>query len=342
MKLPKICMVSDHCCMRVFKESKALRKRGYRVESVASVNSYGWNMYDSFHMYLGADMLKSTISGIKTDIFHVHNEPDWIVRAVREATNKPIVFDIHDLSSLRWGEVTQDELDAFEAANAFIHVSEPIRAIADETHASTKPSIVLHPYVNEDYVIAPIGVGYQTIVYEGGIATPYQAEHCADIDKPVATIRNIAPAVEAFVKNNYGFHIFAADTLPDFAYENLGAVVIPSLPYTSMLSAIRSYSMGYVGSPHSIPLMEHAMPNKLFEYISQGCVPIVQNASESGRFVEEHEVGFVLPDLDSIGMCDPPLGLQVKALREDVLKKRHLFTMEANLQPLCDLYDSLL
>ena len=48
--------------------------------------------------------------------------------AIREVTDKPIIYDIHDLESLRWQrEPDQYELNAFGMSDGWVHVSDPCR-----------------------------------------------------------------------------------------------------------------------------------------------------------------------------------------------------------------------
>ena len=145
---PRICMVSDHGCIRVFKEAKALRDLGYIVELIVGRLPTGTQAFSTLSIWTDHEQFKREVAASSADIFHIHNEPDWMVRETREATKKPIVYDIHDLESMRWnGRCKQDEQDAFDCADAYVHVSDPCKAFADYVHADKihKPNIVLHP-----------------------------------------------------------------------------------------------------------------------------------------------------------------------------------------------------
>jgi len=76
----------------------------------------------------------------------------------------------------------------------------------------------------------------------------------------------------------------------------------------------------------------------LFEYISQGVVPILYNHPTASKFVEELNIGIGLKsllDLDT-QLKDGP------SIRKNLLSIRETLTMEANIQPLCDLYERIL
>jgi len=80
------------------------------------------------------------------------------------------------------------------------------------------------------------------------------------------------------------------------------------------------------------------MPNKMFEYISQGVVPVIAHASEASKFAEEHGVGITITSPDNLKeqLKDGP------KIRENILKKRHELTMEKHIDPLIELYEELL
>jgi len=327
-------MVSGHACIRVTKETLALVARGHTVETVSQRQPFGFNHFDSMSIYRGGEMLKRTIRASKADIFHIHNEPDWMVRAVREATDKPIVFDIHDLNSLRHvSEPNEEEVNAFTMADAFVHVSEPCREYAEKYHGSEKPSIVLHPYMPRVFVDDNVrDVSWDTICYEGGLAEKPSP------DPEQFNIRFLAPVVKRFIEQGFNFYLFPAGVMKEGVYDNLGAYVAYPAQYPNMLSGLRACGFGFVGACQSAHLMEAAMPNKLFEYMSQGVVPVMAYASEASKFAEEHEIGITLNSVDNLKeqLKDGP------KIRENVLKKRHDFVMEKHIDPLIDLYEGLL
>lgn len=328
----RICMVSGHACIRVVKESLALIARGHAVETVSQRQPFGFNHFDSMMIYRGGEMLKRTIKASKADIFHVHNEPDWMVRAVREATDKPIIFDIHDLNSLRHvTEPNEEELNAFAMADAFVHVSEPCKAYAEKYHGEHR-CIVLHPYMPNVFVDTKVrDVSWDSICYEGGLSEK------ANPDPKQFNIRFLAPIVKKFIEQDFNFYLFPAGVMNDGVYENLGAHVAYPSQYPNMLAGLRACGFGLVGAGLPVHLMEAAMPNKLFEYMSQGVVPVMIHASEASKFAAEHEVGITLTSIDGLKeqLKDGP------KIRKNVLKKRHDFIMENHIDPLIDLYEEL-
>jgi len=343
-------MVSRHGCIRVFKESKALSAHGYTIDMVAHEEPFGYNVFDTLSIYDDEEQLKRTIKASPADIFHIHNEPDWMVRAVREATKKPIVYDVHDLESLRWSAHPDvDEADAFSMADGIVHVSTTCREAAEKYHGANKPTIVLFPYVNKDFIPPDEQIGdpsWTSFVYEGGLSSNEMMDR-TDTGATIYNMRNYTSAVDVLCnKHNFSFFMFGArngKSSKDFTYEHLGASVFHALPYPFLLQALRPFGFGLVGAQRSFPLMEAAMPNKLFEYISQGVVPVVLNCKKSSDYVEAHQIGITINEDMLLNRDDFREWLieRGKSIRPNVLEKRHYLSMEEHIAPLINLYEEI-
>jgi hypothetical protein len=353
--LPRIAMISQHGCIRVFKESWALKQAGYEVHLVANQDAFGWNMYDSFMKYVDDAGLQKAVRLLETagvDIFHVHNEPNSLATVTRDATTRPIVFDVHDLDALRWKDEPdspyKDEVDAFEAADGFVHVSYPCRDHAEKIFGNSKPTRVLHSFVNERFLLQPDdlrGSGYASIVYEGGLSTNNNVQIMEDIkgtekQRVTFNMRFYGPMVESFINQGFAVGLMSALDLPDNYYENLGAFVTTGLPYPTMLAGLRPYGFGFVGACISAPLMEAALPNKLFEYLSQGLVPVCLFCDEAEKFVEKYQCGVVIEDFDNLQEKLSPTVWATE--RQQVLKLLPEFTMESHIGAIKDLYEEVM
>jgi hypothetical protein len=84
--------------------------------------------------------------------------------------------------------------------------------------------------------------------------------------------------------------------------------------------------------------MMAAMPNKLFEYMSQGVVPLILNAAEAGKFCRENGgIGVEVESLDDLH----EILLAGRVARERILATREEMVMENHIQPLIDLYEEI-
>lgn len=333
---PRVCMVSWHGCIRVLKQAIALIGQGFTVDLLATELSNGYNVYNTVTVFDSKESLQRAVQSSRADIFHVHNEPDWLVWAVKEASSgRPVVYDVHDLESLRWNAAPDDdEKAAFAAADAIVHVSETCKRVAEETHGE-KPGILLYSWPNAEFVgkNLPAEPCWQSLVYQGGLSAAHETPNGV-------SMRYYLPIVQSFIAQGYQVSLFSASEGPrsSAVYEAAGAFVAYGTIYPAMLAALRVHGWGLLGALQSHPLMEAAMPNKLYEYISQGVVPVVVNCRESAEFVKSHGCGVVLNSLEDLAgqLSNGPW------LRRQCLALRSQFVMEAQIGTLIRLYEDLL
>jgi len=337
-----ILMISKRGCIRVLKETIALRHDGHNVHIICGTIPQGRSYYNSLTLFSSKSELQRAIKSIKHDVIHVHNEPDVLVTIAKEVSNgKPVIYDVHDIDSLR-GEVdvTQEEKFAYRDADAIIHVSEPCKQYADKLHDCSKPCIVLYSYMNRemifDDVCLPKEPCWDSVVYEGGLDeknAPIEGEHGIKVGG-----RYMYDIFKSFMLSNYSISIYPAQETHSMLYESLGIYVSKPVVYPVMLAGLRPHGFGIIGSAFSWPLMQMAMPNKLFEYMSQGVIPVCINADEAGKFLIDNNLGVKLDSLDNIReVLD-----NSKDIRKNVLSARYAYTMEDQIHKLVDIYKMLI
>ncbi|MCH8325211.1 MAG: hypothetical protein IIB83_01395 [Bacteroidetes bacterium] len=127
--------------------------------------------------------------------------------------------------------------------------------------------------------------------------------------------------------------------LTNKVYEQFGCFVCNPVPYPTLLVGLRAHGIGLVGSVYPVEYIHCALPNKLFEYMSQGVVPVVMNCREAENFVTKHDCGIVIKDINDLSV----LKLDVlRQKRENVLKLRRKLTMESQLHIIEGLYEEVL
>jgi len=333
----KICMVSMHCCIRVFKEARALKERGHEVHCLAMKESMGWNMYDSYSLFMdekNCGQLIRMYDRMGIDVFHVHNEPDHLVGWVRKYTDKPIVFDCHDLQSLRAMSPPEPyEIQSFAQADAVVHVSKSVQKLSEVYHPNQK-SIVLKSYVNREFIPPTEKIQDRcksSVIYQGGVS-----------DHPGSgrfkNYRYLMPMVKAFHHFGHDVHIFAATSVNTAEYMQNGAIMSGPYPYPAMIRALKLYGLGFVGACIDVPIMEAALPNKLFEYMVNGIVPVVMFGKEAADLVQEYDCGIILgKDFDDL----PDRLKDVEKKRSNLMKIHMNFVMEDQINILEELYHDL-
>ena len=333
----RIMHVSIRSDIRAFKQSVVMIDRGHQVEiAIPSTQTFGFNAFDLVYLYSDILHLQRTVRESKADVFHVHSDPNYLVAAVKEAAgNRPVIHDVHDPESMRTGQKPdQHEIESMTVCDGIIHVSQGCRAYMEKTHGATKPTVIIHSAVPLAGYHFNKTANFDAIVYQGGLTTKL---HGPD---GLTYFRNLQYVVKQFIEQGYQFSLFAAGTDEiDLSYEKMGAFLTRDLNYTTMLNALRLHGFGFAGTPVLTPIMKNAMPNKLFEYISQGVVPVCWNCDEAGAFVKENEIGIWLKgDLTE-------LRIKLKdgmRIREKLVKRGKEFAMESQAPALENFYRSLI
>jgi hypothetical protein len=336
-------MVSAHCCCRVLKETLALQNHGHVVDGLAQMASWGQDIFHTYGLYASKDQLKAAIETSPADLIHYHNGPDWPVPVIKEAAgHRPVVYDVHDMDSMLWEdeEPGEKESAAFAAADALVHVSWPAREWAHRMHSlQGKPEVVLHPYTPETLLPKKVetGVTWGAMIYEGGMHDrPWMSRGSEDPRRP--SHRFYAPTFARIVEGGWDVHAYSAGVIDLSPYHAIdGVVVHHPLGYRQLLRVMRQYGLAIVGFPQRSKIASAASPNKYWDALAQGCVPVILNCEDLGAFASEQGMGIEL-DLSL------PIGPQIESapdIRETIELRRWTWTMERHIRPLIRMYEDL-
>ncbi len=348
----KICMVAHHGCIRVWKQAQMLMDEGHTVAVVSDrLHAMEITRYHTFGKYFDSNSLARFIQlydAAGFDIFHVHNEPDWIVSITRNNTKKPVVFDVHDLESARISvSVPMEEIVLMRECDGIIHISEEMAAYSERIHRHQQPVEVIKTYTPAKFMADPAVInGPQrmpgTVVYEGGITKAFEAptvvkDATGRNNIQQKSFRDFGSAFRGLLAAGLQVHIYPC-TLDEslYGYQVMGCVIHQPLPLNSLIPEMSKYEFNFVGSATPVPLLDKAMPNKLFEGMSAGCVPMVYCGKAAEKFVLENGFGVSLDTLD-------PEEIKFKAqgapeMRERFLARRDEFTMESQYDKLMEFY----
>lgn len=353
----RIAMVAHHGCIRVWKQAQMLMNEGHEVAVISQrMHDAEIERYETFMHYEDASQLRRSVEILDRagfEIFQCHNEPDWLVTITRRATKKPVIFDIHDLESVRLSSaVTFEELELFRTVDGIIHVSEGMQKFAQKLHRHTVPDEVIFTYTPEALALPAEDLATydripNSIVYEGGIteafSTPRTGE-TPDGRKQIEykSFRDFGPIFKKLVQAGLEVHIHPCITDENIlkGYRIIGCHVHKPLPIGNLIGEMTKYQYTFVGSSSPMPLLDLCMPNKLFEPMhGSGCIPLVFNAKEAERFVLSNSLGLSFPD-ESIGAIKSKIATcDTTAYRTRILETRPNFLMEAQYEKLMDLYD---
>ncbi|MBV6343755.1 hypothetical protein, partial [Candidatus Magnetobacterium casense] len=169
----RVAIVHLNCCIRAVKQARALKTLGLDVKAF-TFNEKAWMMkpwVETASMEQGEpySTMLDMVADFKPDIIHVHNEPDKPALACIEGGIAPVIWDLHDMRSMRMKEEGQKEARIIEGCAGLVHVSEPIRQYCLNRYKHKCPSIVVWSAVNsEDYQPLQIEAKDMSLVYQGG------------------------------------------------------------------------------------------------------------------------------------------------------------------------------
>ena len=336
-------MVSGHCCIRVHKMAMPLYLKGYRINNISNAYPLAFQgLYDSIQVFENPEHFRNAIKAIDpfTDIYHAHNEPNWLVSAIKEVSQKPVILDWHDSFLLRRGPREKYRIMIEERNNAFLadgfcFVCVPMKnEIFNEFKAiKDKPYTVLWSHVPKRFYTFDFAEWLGGICYQGRVDLPDIAKN----DKyNFFMYCEYSELAAEFAKREIPFYLYTPkpNIIEWYKNKNLshggGA-----LNYEPLIHRIGSHDWGLIGNIGKHRAWQHAMPNKLFEYIAAQVPIVALNAGHAGKWIEKEGIGINIKTLDEL---ETRWG-EHEECRNKLTKKRLGYCMENHIHKLEDLYE---
>lgn len=323
--------LSGHCCIRCVKEGLAMTEAGHSVvfmhQRVANPDMQTVIPLQTFWQSEPQLRQKLTIFS-EIDLIHVHNEPSdlvWIAKEVRPEL--PVIFDVHDLDSVRHRRVFDNDVKAMDAADGVIF---PSRGYSDYCHRelkyvfkdlADKASEVIYSMCTGQMLDMPEAVRTGGIIYQGRIRTDGGNKDYQQI-------------IEALGRKGIPLYVMPTSQESAITYAQAGAMMMPTLPYLQMMRQLNRFDWGFSGPAVQCRDGDRGMPNKLFEYIAAGIPVIVHQADEAAGFVVENNLGVAIDDVSQI----PEIYDQHVKYREIVRVKRAEFIMQTQVKKIEAVY----
>jgi hypothetical protein len=320
----------------------------HQVHLLASKHASFSETYETFGHWFHVGNLEKLIKlhAKDTDVFHVHNEPNWFVTLIKETCDVPVVLDVHDSFLARTTHeeaqipledgtmpirVTSEERNNFALADALVFPGESFRNMILEEYELTQPNIVLRSHVPRRLYRYTMQDWYGGLVYEGKVQLDV-TDRLGRIFK-YCDYREMA---EACFKEQIPFHLYGArDDKPFLDVYDKNAIVHQPEVFDVLMRKLAAHDWGLVGNIFKTSEWDYAMPNKLFEYVA-ACVPVVaMNAKECEEYVVEKGIGIAVKSLGEL----KERWDEHKSIRNSLIKNRAKLSMEENIQPLKDLYE---
>lgn len=346
----KVVMLSRHGCFRVMKESIPLIDKGYEVHLIVEKATQYSERFRTVTLYQHGEQLYNAIKMHKdADLFHCHNEPSWFVTTVKDCgITAPVVLDMHDSNLIRktpdeQGEelehnpqavrISVDERNNAQLADAIVYPCEPMQRIVGGEFKLSQPSVVIPSAIPEEFYRFDFDAWLGGLVYEGRIDAP------DELSPRWSALFRYADYIEMAKKCHeigMDFHIYTPRQNEKVLkhYQEAKAILHEPLNVGKLIKRMGSHDWGLVGNISKHTEWEHALPNKLFEYMG-GSVPVVSmNAAECSRIVEEYGVGISVSGPEELAKR----WKEHRACRTNVVKHRYEFAMERYIPRLEELY----
>lgn len=339
----RIGQIGFHSCIRQHKVGWEQCRIGWEVHLVGHMvaQTHSWNTYSSVHLYnpingetIDTRQLGNIVRMLRpyVDLFHVHNEPNWIFDVVKSNTDVPVVFDIHDWTSLR--RVSEPPAVELEAEKIAIAKADgfgvPSEGYYERLKKITEKPIVCYQSRVGSWLFPEIPkekIG--GFVYAGGLSD----ENDQDMNYAYRDWSGFAKEL-AEEKDVY---LYSANPIRSDRYKHDRVHAAGPFSYPELLANMARHSVGIVGSPMVLQDFEDSMPNKLFEYIASGLPVVVLNAPEAKRFVEKHKLGY--------GVTNAKEAIEAATELENdgtLADRRWDYAMEAEIPKITGLYRKVL
>ncbi len=342
-----ITMIARHCCIRVHKMGLPLRAAGHKIGLItARYPTQVQGYYDFRLVYENMKQLWNAIALIDpvTHIFHIHNEPNYFVSAVKEVSKKPVIMDVHDSYLARRTDKEKkirhvvQERNNMLLADGFVFVNEAMqKTVYDEFPIlKEKPAICLYSYVPKEFYVWDFFDYLAGVCYEGRTHHPdIVKEENGDLDFfEHSDYTNLCGEMK---EKKVPFWIYNSTASMDAYYEKLTKIG-GSYDYNMLINKIGRHDWGLLGNNQSFLDLENCMPNKLFEYIAAQLPIVAMNAKFAGDWLEKEGIGISVKSVDELVSRYN----ERNKCRENLIKQRLRYCMEAHLYRLVGLYQGVL
>lgn len=341
-----ILFVQERACIRTHKIASVMKRNGYKVFLLQTYPMPGKNdlrfesVYDKVYTFYTYDGLIDFINNSDFDIIHSSNEPDMLTNLLL-MTKKHIVFDTHDMMSLRRPESMETvvlEYIANTASDGNMYTSDAVVDIARKKFNLADKEIIAwenivleqEEIVSEYPKLSSID-GELHCVYEGGIAGNDKMHH-RFFEDIWGKIADCGIHIHYYSLSDYEYCKELASKSKYFHFEG-------NLDTREMIQKMTKYDCGLLllnTNEQNKVFLETASPNKLYEYINAMLPVIVGNVPPLVDFVEKYGVG---KKLDMEGDIKGQIAdISKIKIEKDFLIKNKL-TMMSKGQELIDFYE---
>lgn len=344
-----ILYVQNTACIRTHKIASMMKDKGYKVFLLYTIappesnNASFCGVYDEVFTVFTPNALIDFVNNSDFNIIHSSNEPDSLTNYLL-LTNKKIVFDTHDMMSLRGNDsvnaLTLEYLANTQSAGV-IYTSQSVLEIAKRKFGLEGQ----RTFVLENLILSQIKVkhpleklssmdGEMHCVYEGGIQGRNKKNHryFEDIWKKIT---EYGIHIHFYSQSDYDYCVALGEKNEYLHFEgNMGS--------EELATEMTKYDCGlalFNVNDTNRAFLETGTANKVYEYINSGLPVIVGDIESYISFVTKHNVGI---HLDLNGDIKRQLQEACKIEIEEDFLEKNKFTMNSYSDELEAFYCSII
>ena len=226
----KILIIHPKCCIRAIKQIEGLLANGNcSISLVTHKKKYLKNIPDDVRdniniinfrfrkIFYKRFLFKLFLRRImfSYDIIHCHNEPNYHIVDILKVANKkvPVVYDIHDFTSMRSGINNKNEAYAYKNSDAIIHVNDDFIKYGEILYGKKK-CYTIYSTPSKKYTFKPknnLNNKSFHFVYQGGI---YDHEFSKNKERhKLWSYRNYLPYFNQILEEGHHVHLFTGNKL---------------------------------------------------------------------------------------------------------------------------------
>ena len=300
-KRPSILFVQNAACIRTLKIAETMKRHGYIVNLLYTFappsddNVGEFQMFDNVWGFSSAAGISDFVCNGEFDIIHSSNEPD-LLTCLLLRTKKKIVFDTHDMESLRRDipiETLALEYIANTDADGNMYTSKGVLEIANKKYEifkkksfSLENTVLEQIAVTEQHEKLSVKDNRIHCVYEGGVVgnDPNHHRYFQDIWMKIV---ECGIHIHFYSQSDAGY-CWQLDGMSEYLhYEG-------RMGSKALINEMTRYDCGlaiFNVNHQNREFLETGTANKVYEYLNAGLPVVVGDIDSYVAFVEKYKVG---------------------------------------------------
>jgi len=351
----KILFAAKHCCIRVYRQLKALKSVGYpEVDILTNKLSYGTDEADKLYFWNNERQFKNILYDLKNkyDVISWENEPDepliWCAEVLGKNRKEKIIYNVHDSDLIRREYIPIPERLAFNNCDGIIYAAQEIEKKCNEVHKVIVPTMSLYNYPTQS-MIDNTKIDWNKIhlrkglVYEGGVNPISDDENTRQMNI-IFKYRNLFPLFQQLIMQGNEVHAYAGNSDAYNTGQFSGVVLHPPTRFDILLQEMVRFKYNLLVFNNEDKKQQQVnltYGNKMWDALAAGLPSLACWCEETEKYVAKHNIGWRFDSIKDIGNCSSFDSEYMEKI-EEVRKKREELIFEKQVGLLENLYAQVL